>query len=121
MFLVSYICKVACHMELRAIPICGRTDSQPSVGSVGVLLAEHLSDIKASYVCVRNVQSKQELSLLYRFWGVVRLQGRQPLITRTCLISTKPAGGRVSSAELRKLGVVVSTVILALWRWRQND
>ena len=96
-------------MELRALPICGRTDSQPSMGSVGALLAECLLDIKASYVCVRNVQSKQELSLLYRFWGVVRLQGRQPLITRTCLISTEPAGGRVSSAEPCKLSVVVST------------
>lgn len=121
MFHVSYICKVVCHVELHAIPICGRTDSQPSVGSVGALLAERLLDIKASYVCVRNVQSKQELSLLYRFWGVVRLQGRQTLITRTCLISTEPAGVRVHLQNHINWAWWCPHIILALWRWRQKD
>lgn len=59
MFLVSYICKAACHKEVGVIPICGRTDTQSSMGSVGALLAECLLDREASYVYVRNVQSNK--------------------------------------------------------------
>lgn len=92
-------------MEVGAIPICGRT--WPSVGSVWALLAERLLDIKASYVYVRNVQSKQELSLLYRFWRA----GREATADNKNLLNIHPTCRRpVSSAEPHKLGVAVSTL-----------